>query len=267
MSASPARDAAAPRISKPLLSWFSRYARGYCRRHLHAVRLARDPRPPDPGERPLIVVMNHPSWWDPLIGLVLADARFAAREHFAPIDAEALSKYAFFARIGLYPVERGSTRGAASFLRISRAILARPRATLWMTAQGRFADPRLRPPGLQPGVGRLAHRLDDAWILPLAVELTFWEERTPEALLRFGDPVRIERGGERSPEGWTTLVEQRLTAAQDALAELALRRDAAAFETILGGRSGVGGVYDVWRRFRARLRGERLDTSHGGKAP
>lgn len=267
MSAGRVRDTAARRIWKPLLAWFSRYARGYCRKRLHAVRLAREPRPPEPGARPLIVVMNHPSWWDPLIGLVLADARFGAREHYAPIDAEALSKYAFFAKLGLYPVERGTARGAASFLRTSRAILARPGATLWITAQGRFADPRLRPPGLQPGVGRLAHRLDDAWVLPLAVELTFWEERTPEALLRFGDPVHVERGGERSPEAWTALVEQRLAAAQDALAELALQRDAAAFETILGGRSGVGGMYDTWRRFRALLRGERLDTSHGGKAP
>jgi len=267
MSAGRVRDTAAPRISKPLLAWFSRYARGYCRKRLHAVRLARDPQPPDAGTRPLIVVMNHPSWWDPLIGLVLADARFAAREHFAPIDAEALSKYAFFAKIGLYPVERGTARGAASFLRTSRAILARPGATLWITAQGRFADPRLRPPGLQPGVGRLARGLDDAWILPLAVELTFWEERTPEALLRFGDPVHVERGASLSPEAWTALVEGRLAGAQDALAELALQRDAGAFETILGGRSGVGGLYDTWRRFRARLRGERLDTSHGGKAP
>jgi len=267
MSASPVHNAEVPRVSKPLLAWFSRYARGYCRKHLHAVRLVREPQPPDGGARPLIVVLNHPSWWDPLLGLALAGARFADREHYAPIDADALGKYAFLGKLGLFPVERGTARGAASFLRTSRAVLARPRATLWITAQGHFADPRLRPPGLQAGVGRLAHRLDDAWILPLAVELPFWEERTPEALLRFGDPVRIERGGALTAEAWTTLVEERLGAAQDALADLALQRDAGAFETILGGRSGIGGVYDAWRRLRARFRGERLDASHGGKAP
>lgn len=266
MSASPVRDTAAPRISKPLLAWFSRYARGYSRRHLHAVRLAREPQPPDAGTRPLIVVMNHPSWWDPLLGLALAGSRLADREHYAPIDAEALSKYAFLAKLGLFPVERGTARGAASFLRTSRAILARPAATLWITAQGRFADPRLRPPGLQPGIGRLAHRLDDAWVLPLAIELPFWEERTPEALLRFGDPVRVERGASLTPKAWTALVEDRLAAAQDALAKLVLRRDVEPFETILGGRSGVGGVYDTWRRFRARLRGEPFHAGHGWDA-
>ncbi len=261
------RAEAAPRISKRLLAWFSHYARGYSRRHLHAVRLAREPRPPEAGSRPLIVVMNHPSWWDPLLGIALANARFSEREHYAPIDADALSKYAFLGKLGLFPVERDTPRGAASFLRTSRAILARKSATLWITAQGHFADPRLRPPGLQAGVGHLAHGLNDAWILPLAIELPFWEERTPEALLRFGDPVRVERGEARTPEAWTALVEERLEAAQDALAQLALRRDGDAFETLLGGRAGVGGVYDAWRRLKARLRGERLDASHGGKTP
>ncbi len=211
--------------------------------------------------------MNHPSWWDPLLGITLAGARFPGHEHYAPIDADALGKYAFLAKLGLFPVERDTARGAASFLRTSRAILARENAALWITAQGHFADPRLRPPGLQAGVGHLAHGLNDAWILPLAIELPFWEERTPEALLRFGDPVDVDRGESRSPDAWTTLVEERLGAAQDALALLSLRRDAGAFETILGGRSGVGGVYDVWRRLKARLRGERLDASHGGKTP
>lgn len=261
------RAETAPKISKALLTWFTRYARGYCRRHLHAVRLAREPRPPEPGSRPLIVVMNHPSWWDPLLGIALANARFSGREHYAPIDADALGKYAFLGKLGLFPVERDTPRGAASFLRTSRAILARPGSTLWITAQGHFADPRLRPPGLQAGVGHLAHGLNDAFILPLAIELPFWEERTPEALLRFGDPVRIEHGASRAPEAWTALVEERLGAAQDALALLALRRDAGAFETILGGSAGVGGVYDVWRRLKARLRGERLDASHGGETP
>ena len=258
---------AVPKVSKPLLTWFSRYARGYCRRHFHAVRLAREPRPPEPASRPLIVVMNHPSWWDPLLGIALANARFAGREHYAPINADALGKYAFLGKLGLFPVERDTPRGAASFLRTSRAILARPGATLWITAQGHFADPRLRPPGLQAGVGHLAHGLNDAFILPLAIELPFWEERTPEALLRFGDPVRIEHGASRAPEAWTALVEERLGAAQDALAMLALRRDGDAFETILGGSSGVGGVYDAWRRLKARLRGERLDASHGEDVP
>jgi 1-acyl-sn-glycerol-3-phosphate acyltransferase len=262
VSASTVRDGV-PEVSATILAWFTRYARRYCRGHFHAVRLVPKPAAPDPAERPLIVVMNHPSWWDPMMGLVLAAARFPGWRHYAPIDADALARYRFLGKIGLFPVERDTARGAASFLRTSRAILARPRATLWITAQGRFTDPRERPPGLQAGIGHLAHRADDTWILPLAVEYPFWDERTPEALLRFGQPLHVRRGADHQPAQWTALVEEHLGSAQEALAILARRRDPAEFETLIGGTTGVGGVYDLWRRLRARLRGERFSARHG----
>jgi hypothetical protein len=51
------------------------------------------------------------------------------------------------------------------------------------------------------------------------------------------------------------------------LAAAALRRDPAAFETLLGGKTGVGGVYDLWRRLKAFFRGERFRSAHGNEDP
>ena len=48
--------------------------------------------------------------------------------------------------LGVFGVEPKTMRGAREFLRTSRSILARPRTALWITAQGRFADARERPP-------------------------------------------------------------------------------------------------------------------------
>ncbi|MFP5210318.1 MAG: hypothetical protein ACLGRW_13605 [Acidobacteriota bacterium] len=79
---------------------------------------------------------------------------------------------------------------------------------------------------------------------------------------RFGEAIAIEGGRERTVEEWMDRIESGLTAAQDALAVLAQRREANAFETLIGGKSGVGGVYDWFRRWWARLRGERFDPSH-----
>ena len=128
-------------------------------------------------------------------------------------------------------------RGAREFLRTSRSILARPRTALWITAQGRFADARERPPGIQPGVAHLAHRLDQAVILPLALEYPFWEERRPEALARFGQAIVVERGADRTVEEWRTCIEAALTSTQDALVREAQRRDPAAFQTLVGGKA------------------------------
>jgi hypothetical protein len=81
-------------------------------------------------------------------------------------------------------------------------------------------------------------------------------------LVRFGAPLSV-RGAEYSAEEWTRRAESVLTATQDALAVDALSRDPRRFETLVGGQVGVGGVYDLWRRFKALMRGERFRAGHG----
>jgi 1-acyl-sn-glycerol-3-phosphate acyltransferase len=250
-----------PPISRTLLRAFAWYGDRFVRRHVHTVRLAGVR--PAPGTGPLMVVLNHPSWWDPMIALVLALRLWPEREHYAPIDAKALERYRFFARLGFFGLDPESPAGARSFLRRVDAIFARPAPVLWITAQGRFADPRERPAGLRAGAGHAARRLRSGTILPLALEYPFWEERSPEALCRFGEPLAVDDGSMREAGDWSGEIERRLIAAQDALAVPAMMRDRAAFETILAGRAGVGGIYDLWRSLRARLRGETFRREHG----
>jgi 1-acyl-sn-glycerol-3-phosphate acyltransferase len=254
-----------PVLSPRLADLFSRYGERYLARHFHAVRLSRVDRPdPDaPRDRPLIVYLNHPSWWDPLICLLLARRLFPRLRHFGPMDVVGLDKYKFFGKLGFFGIEPGTARGARRFLEVSQGLLAQPDTALWITAGGSFADPRERPVRLRPGLGGLVRRLDEATLLPLALEYPFWEERSPEALARFGEPLHV-RGDERSAAGWTEILESRLAAVQDALAAEALARDARRFEILVVGRAGVGGVYDTWRRIRARLRGERFRSEHSG---
>jgi len=256
---------AAPARSAGLFGMFRWYARRYVAKHVHAVRLARAgfrPGADDP-PGPVLVVTNHPSWWDPMTGLVLSDA-WPGRCHFAPIDAAALARYPFLGRLGFFGIEPGTPRGARDFLRLGLAALDHPAAMLWVTAQGRFADPRERPTRLKSGVGHLAHRMAAGCVLPLALEYPFWDERTPEALARFGAPIAVGGNGPASPAAWTARLEAALQAAQDALAADALSRDPARFETLLTGAAGVGGVYDLWRRIQAARRGERFNAAHGG---
>ena len=175
-----------------------------------------------------------------------------------------LDRYRLFKKLGFYGVDQ-SIRGAAAFLRTTAAILSQPRATVWITAQGRFADPRVRPPGLRSGIGHLVQHLPQGFVVPLALEYPFWEERLPEALARFGVPVPVGPRADLSASEWVERIEVGLAAAQDALAADALARDPAAFTTLLTGKVGVGGIYDRWRRFVAWLRGERFQAGHGSE--
>lgn len=270
MGGSPPSASDIPRRTLWLVRGFEKYTKGYVAKNFHAVRLSRSGYLPGPDETlsgPLLVALNHPSWWDPLIGLVLATRFWPDRAHYAPIEADGLAKYRFLERLGFFGVEPGSARGARAFLRQSLAILSQPGSMVWLTAQGRFVDPRERPVQLKEGVGHLAHRLRAGYVLPMALEYPFWTERTPEALVRFGTPLSLEAsapGRPVTPAAWTERIAMALQEAQDGLEAEALGRDPATFETVLGGRVGVGGVYDGWRRLKAAIRGERFDGSHGG---
>lgn len=254
-----------PRISPRLLALFASYGERYVGRSFHAVRLSRADRP-DPEAlkgKPLVVYLNHPSWWDPMICMLLATRLFPERRHYAPIEDSALEKYRFFTRLGFFGVD-GTIHGTRRFLNVGRRILRQPDATLWVTAEGRFTDPRQRPVELRPGLGRLLRgSMTDAIILPLALEYPFWDERLPEALARFGRPIPAPADSTMTAADWTLVLGGWLQVTQEGLAAEALSRDPARFDLLNKGRVGVGLTYDLWRRFRARLRGERFRAGHG----
>lgn len=252
-----------PRVWHWLFNTFRNYAVRYVRRHFHAVRLSAASAPLPPTDAPVLVVLNHPAWWDPMICFVLSREFGDGREHFGAIDAVAVRKYQFFTRLGFFGIDPDSVRGAAEFLRTGQAILTGSNRVLWVTAQGRFTDVRVRPLGLRSGVGHLAARLESGSVLPVALEYTFWTERTPEALVRIGPALDIASAPGRSGREWTTAIEDALTDTLDGLSREAMTRDPLLFKPLIIGQAGVGGMYDRWRRMLAWVRGERFDPAHG----
>lgn len=248
--------------------WFAGFAHIFTRAlksDFHAVRLAKKGPPPAPDTPALLVYSNHPSWWDAAVYAVLMARLFPGRAGHAPIDEIMMSRYGFMGRIGAFGVAQNSMAGAAAFLATSAHILAKPEGMLFVTAQGRFADPRERPVRLAPGLVHLIDRVPGATLVPLALDYPFWDERKPELLVRFGEPVPARALADLSRPARHDLLAQRLETVQDALAAEAVAREAAAFDVLIGGSAGVGGVYDLWRRARAAAKGERFTAAHGGQ--
>ena len=255
-----------PKISPLLWNWFARYSTGFVKKHFHAVRLSGHVPPVPPAGVPLIICLNHPSWWDPLLCILLARRFWSGRKHYGPIDARMLSRYRFFGKLGFFGVEPGSTRGGAQFLRGAANILSQPASALWLTAEGEFADVRRRPVCLRPGLAHLLRRLPEAVVVPMALEYTFWGERTAEVLVHLGKPIETA-GREHTAERWNAMLTTRLQGAMDELAELSMSRDPARFQTILGGASGSSPVYDGWRWLKARCSGKTFSAEHLSGAP
>jgi len=262
---------ALPNRNDWLFGWFAWYVRGFVRRHFHAVRLLGDNTLRDPAivssGQPLIVYLNHPGWWDPMMAVYLADRYLNERKHAAPIDVEALEKYRVFRSLGFFGVEPGSATGGRKFLRTAEACLDAG-WVVWVTAQGKFSDPRERPVELMPGLSHLVKRRAKSgvatagWVLPVALEYPFWNERTPEALVNVGEPLAVSSFAGESTEVIDTRLSVALTAAMDDLASAAVARDLKLFSEHHDGRAGVGGWYDVWRRLSCLLRGQRFRPAH-----
>lgn len=234
----------------------------------------------------LVVYANHASWWDPLTAIFVAQQLFGDFPMYAPIDADALRKYPMFARMGFFGVEQHSLRGAAHFLRMADRILSRPGVSLWITPEGRFADVRDTSTSLMPGLAHLGWKFSrsrqavrsasaDAssppatsrrvWFIPAAVEYTFWEERQPELLFWFGQPISAADMHGAGKTQWDQMLTERLRSAQGDLANAVIARDASQFEILVGGRSGSFAVYDWWRKAVGLLRGQRVQVEHGQK--
>lgn len=253
--------------SPRLYAFMGLYFERFFRKHMNGLRLARwgAPEVPSPDAGPVVVYSNHPGWWDGAVYILLARRFLTGFESYCPMDAAMLAKYRVFARIGGYGIDLESPRGAAAFLKVSADLLSRPDRALWVAAQGRFSDVRQKPLGLRPGVARLPGLAQGATFLPLAIDYAFWTERGAEALVAFGQPLR---GSDLAvlPRGVRlATMEAALAGTMGRLAEDAISREPERFESLLEGRAGVGGVYDVWRRGKAFLKGERFDPAHQGE--
>jgi 1-acyl-sn-glycerol-3-phosphate acyltransferase len=246
------------------------------RRSFHAVRAERGGAAllasADAHPGPLLVALSHSSWWDPILGMHLAWRFTPSRLGFAPMDAAQLRRFNFFRRLGVFGIDPDSPESGTQMVQFLEAAFARhPRPSLWITPQGRFADPRA-PLVVRPGAAAVAARLSAGGsganpagpgvrVLAVAVEYPFWSDRRPEVALRVAEVPAPDRP---TTPAWTRALQAAMEANARALADLVIARDPAPFEVLLGAGEGAVGataspvtarvhpVYDLWLRLRGR---------------
>ncbi|TWU46887.1 lysophospholipid acyltransferase family protein [Rubripirellula reticaptiva] len=258
---------AVPPVAKWFQNGFHRFLKPYLRRHFHAIAIERESRCGAAVccDGPLIVYGNHPSWWDPMVAHFLNLTLFPGRQFRAPIAAEALAHYKVLAKLGFYGVQMDSVAGTARFLKQSNQILDSSTSSIWMTPEGRFADARDHREKLMPGLAHLCSRRSDGWVLPLALEYVFWDERLPVCLARLGVPIRISDHASLLKPQWNDQLQQSLRENQFRLAELAIARSSDPFDNLLMGKRGAGGVYEWTRRMKSLVTGNKFRSEHGSQ--
>lgn len=254
-----------PASKWPLLNKsFMLYTRRYLQRSFHAVHLLGEPpQIADDGRTPLLVCLNHSSWWDVLMGFFVEKELFDW-DYYAVMDARQLQRYKFFAHMGVIGVDRTSLAGAKEFLQYGTGLLQGQRRSLWMTPQGKMVSNHSHPITFQPGLSHLAAGLNSFYMARVAFHYEFWNERLPEAFVSVSPVEHFQRSDAKfDRKGFLHTQELALQAQVDMLLTAVQTRDAAAFTPLLRGRVGISPTYDAIRAFGARLRGQSFSPEHG----
>ena len=214
-----------------------------------------------PSDGGVILVLNHPSWWDPLLAYQMTRL-LDNRAHYGAMDAKGVDRYPIFRRLGMLSVDTEDVASVRKLIREVKKLLNEDYAAFWVTAQGEFVDPRKRPIQLREGATILANTMKHGRVVPVAIEYVFGVEKQPDVFVRIGVPIEAGslRGLER--EVRHQRITQALEVTMDELAEQVIQDERHHFVPLLRGRTGLGGFYDRWLRFRARLQGRTLDASH-----
>lgn len=204
---------------------------------------------PDPDRGPVLLYLNHSSWWDGYLMYVIH--RVVLRGQFDAhllMEEKQLRAYRFFAWSGAFSVNRHdpedvqrSQQYAANLLRSGR----RPRA-IFIFPQGKIVPADRRPLVTYPGIARIVALAGGVRICPVALRYEFLGQQWPHAFIRMGptytpaDPADIA--------GTLAEVTTQLTTASDALRDdvIALRLER--FRPLLRGRRGIDKTFDAFLR-------------------
>ena len=250
-----------------LINGFRHYTQHYLQRSFHAIHLLGEPAVfRDDGSTPLVVCLNHSSWWDVLVPFYLERLLFGW-DIYGVMDARQLDRYRIFAHMGMIGVDRTSLAGTREFLATCQTLLKGQRRALWLTPQGEMISNYRRPLTFQPGLGHVAVRLERFYLIYVTLHYEFWNERLPEAFVSIS-PARLVtvETDVLNPRQFVRQAEQTMQIQLDTLLAAAECRDPAEFRPLLRGTAGVSFVYDLFRSLQARCRGEQLAQEHGALA-
>jgi 1-acyl-sn-glycerol-3-phosphate acyltransferase len=176
-------------FSPAALAAFELFFRPWMRRRLRGIWIA-GPSQRLPPDRPVLLVANHTSWWDPfLIRELQRRLRPAAPLYSIMLSGE-LRRRPFFRRIGALGIDPQRPASVASMLReLQRRLRAHPQALVAFFPQGRIWPSQRRPLGFLPGVELLLRHLPPLTVLPVSLHLEPLASPAPSAFVLAGEPL------------------------------------------------------------------------------
>ncbi len=142
-----------------------------------------------------VYFLNHHSWWDGLIPLMLNEYRFHQQAR-AIMEDKQMNTYSLFQKIGAFSINRDDPRSAVTSLRYAVESFNRPHASLFIYPEG-----TITPAGcsmdFEGGLAWLYDKLDEVDFVPVGIHMHTIRHSKPELHLHVGRPVRMNESSSK----------------------------------------------------------------------
>lgn len=136
---------------------------------------------------PLIIFLNHSSWWDGLIAFEISHN--LKLESFIMMDEKQLKKLFLFRLLGAFSINKENPRQARNSLEYAVKILKKNnRHVLWIFPQGEILPNDKRPIYFYNGLSKIVQKFGTKiQMLPIAIRYEFTGNFKPEIFVKIGE--------------------------------------------------------------------------------
>ncbi|MDQ6786090.1 MAG: lysophospholipid acyltransferase family protein [Acidobacteriota bacterium] len=183
--------------------------------------------------QPLIIYVNHSSWWDGLVAFEISHkAKLAS---FIMMEEKQLKKLFLFRRLGAFSVVRENARKAMESLDYAAGVLRQNcRNVLWVFPQGEILPNDKRPLQFYNGLSKIVKKSGkNVQFLPIAIRYEFLGDFKPEIFIKIGKLESTIPDENFDTKKFTRYLAQNLTEILDDLRKEIVSRDFSEFERLI----------------------------------
>jgi 1-acyl-sn-glycerol-3-phosphate acyltransferase len=172
--------------SKAFIKLFGWYTRLLFHRRFKQIWIKQNYQPDKNSKT--VYYLNHSSWWDGLIPLLLNNYRFRQQAR-AMMEDKQMIRYPFFRRIGAFSVSPDNSRKSIHALRYALESMERPNSSLFIYPEGEIIPFSTEKPEFKEGIAWLYNKLPQVDFVPIGIYIHTIRHDKPELHLYIGEPV------------------------------------------------------------------------------
>jgi 1-acyl-sn-glycerol-3-phosphate acyltransferase len=168
---------------------FDLYIRSLFRRRFQNVWVDQNYQPSKTSRT--IYYLNHSSWWDGLIPLLLNRKLFRQNAR-AMMEDRQMREHGLFKRIGAFSVNLENPRSAVRSLRYAVDSMKRPQSSLFIYPEGKIVPFSTDKPDFKKGLGWIATQCPNVDVVPIGIYIDYAKADKPELFLKIGNALEFD---------------------------------------------------------------------------